>query len=156
MHIKAENHQSARSLFQLGDVTPSSKRGGRSWSGLRKITTDCKEDLTILVWPGTPCRRRKQRKLAFDNLWLASHRRRGTGLAVITKVNNAFPASNGVTPFANKFDSIYVPGMWNVASPRSPRVHRTRKRRDRYDNHGFVFCYGDLFRWEDYISGRVP
>lgn len=133
MRIKPENYRSADARGEFiparqqrrrrRDVAPP-RRSTWPWPTsvgvCEKLRRIVKGDLTILVWPaGTPClRRRKQRKLALDNLWPASHRR-GTGLAVITKVNNAFPASNGVTPFTNKFDSTYVPGMWNVALRRA-------------------------------------
>lgn len=103
----------------------------------KKITADCKGNLTIPVWPARP---RIAENNESSHSIICGSRATGVepGLAVITKVNNALPASNGVTPLANKSDSIYVRGMRNAAAaPR--RVRRMRKRRDRYDNHGIRF-----------------
>ena len=109
MHIKSEKITEARgrageiyssSATRRGDVAAKAIRMAAAFETLveisEKITSDCKRGFNDSRLAGTPSHRRKRRKLALDNLWLASHRR-GTGLAVITKVNNALPTSNGVT-----------------------------------------------------------
>lgn len=141
---------------------------------------DCKEDLTIPRLAGTPLYGRapppsrrsaennaKARGAALDNLWLASHRLATRALAVITKVNNAppRPASNGIpTPRArtraNKFD-LRTRARDAECAATSPPSRMWEKRRDRYDNRGFVFCAATGIRSAQGIAvpvarARVP